>query len=57
MKNLMTTVQLVVVVVGLSGLGLTTAGCETRARVVAPAPAVRVYAPPPPVVQERVIIR
>jgi hypothetical protein len=46
--------------IGLSCMSLGTTGCETRERVVVrgPPPAtVRVYAPPPPVVQERIIVR
>jgi hypothetical protein len=42
---------------GLAGLTMTSTGCETRERVVVRDRPVRVYAPPPPVVQERVIVR
>lgn len=57
MKTHMPLVQLVCAVVGLAGLMMTSAGCETRERVVVhDRPAVRVYERPP-VVQERVIVR
>jgi hypothetical protein len=56
MKTLLPMLSLV----GLTLLSIGTTGCETRERVVVrnPPPAtVRVYAPPPPVIQERVIVR
>jgi hypothetical protein len=60
MKTLLSMVQLGFVLVGLAGLTTISAGCETRERVVVrnPPPAtVRVYEPPPPRVEEKVIVR
>jgi hypothetical protein len=56
MKTLLPLVQIGCLVVGLAGLTMTSTGCETRERVVVRDRPVRVYAPPP-VVQERVIVR
>jgi hypothetical protein len=41
----------------LVGVVGASAGCEDRVVVRHPAPVVRVYSPPPVVVQERVIVR
>jgi hypothetical protein len=58
MKSLLPMIRVCVALMALTSLVTITAGCETRERVVVrDRPAVRVYAPPPVVVQERVIVR
>jgi hypothetical protein len=59
MNTLMPVIQVASIVGCLAGLASTTAGCETRERVVVRSrpPVERVYVRTQPVVEERVIVR